>query len=93
MADEKKSGMCAQCKKRVVVFRQGTNHILHLILTLITFGLWVIVWFGSAVAAAPPGVNRGEIYVRLIDSTERTFSLGRLWRGLWKLDPAKKRLN
>jgi HAE1 family hydrophobic/amphiphilic exporter-1 len=35
------------------------------------------------------GVNRGEIYVRLIDSTERTFSLGRMWRGLWKLDPAE----
>jgi HAE1 family hydrophobic/amphiphilic exporter-1 len=35
------------------------------------------------------GVNRGEIYVRLIDSTKRTFSLGRLWRGLWKLDPGE----
>jgi HAE1 family hydrophobic/amphiphilic exporter-1 len=35
------------------------------------------------------GVNRGEIYVRLIDSTRRTFSLGRLWDGLWKLDPGE----
>lgn len=35
------------------------------------------------------GVSRGEIYVRLIDSTQRTFSLGRLWRGLRKLDPAE----
>jgi len=35
------------------------------------------------------GVSRGEIYVRLIDSNRRTFSLGRFWNGLWKLDPGE----
>jgi len=49
MADEKSSGYCKQCDKRVVVFRKGTNHILHLILTLVTAGLWLIVWIGSAI--------------------------------------------
>lgn len=49
MADEKKGGFCQQCNKPSVVFRQGTNHVLHLILTLITFGLWAIVWLGVAV--------------------------------------------
>lgn len=49
MAEEKKSGLCKNCNKRVVVFRKGTNHILHLILTLVTFGVWLIVWFGVSV--------------------------------------------
>jgi HAE1 family hydrophobic/amphiphilic exporter-1 len=33
------------------------------------------------------GVNRGEMYVRLSDIKERTFSLGRWWRSLLKGDP------
>jgi HAE1 family hydrophobic/amphiphilic exporter-1 len=33
------------------------------------------------------GVNRGEFYVRLADIKARSFSFGRLWRGLLKLDP------
>ncbi|MGN6547897.1 MAG: efflux RND transporter permease subunit, partial [Aureliella sp.] len=33
------------------------------------------------------GVNRGEIFVRLRDIEERTFSLGRFWAGLFKGDP------
>lgn len=49
MADEKKGGYCQACNKNVVVFRKGTNHILHLLLTLVTMGLWLIVWFGSSV--------------------------------------------
>jgi hypothetical protein len=49
MAEEKKGGFCKSCEKQVVVFRKGTNHILHLLLTLFTFGLWLIVWFGSSV--------------------------------------------
>jgi hypothetical protein len=49
MADEKASGFCKQCNKQSVVFRKGTNHILHLLLTLVTMGLWILVWFGSAV--------------------------------------------
>jgi len=49
MAEEKKGGYCNSCKKRVVVFRKGTSHILHLILSILTAGLWLIVWFGSSV--------------------------------------------
>ncbi|MBL8850954.1 MAG: efflux RND transporter permease subunit, partial [Planctomycetaceae bacterium] len=33
------------------------------------------------------GVNQGEVFVRLIDAEQRTFSLGRLWRGLLAGDP------
>jgi hypothetical protein len=49
MADEKRGGFCASCQQQRVVFRQGTNHILHLILTLLTVGFWAIIWFGVAV--------------------------------------------
>lgn len=49
MADERKSGFCDSCHKRTVVFRKGTNHILHLILTILTAGLWLVVWLGVSV--------------------------------------------
>jgi HAE1 family hydrophobic/amphiphilic exporter-1 len=35
------------------------------------------------------GVNRGEAYVRLQDIESRTFSLGRLWRGVFAGDPGE----
>ena len=35
------------------------------------------------------GVNRGEIFVRLVNADERTFSFGRLWRGLFRGDPGE----
>lgn len=28
----------------VIRYGKSTNHVLHLILTLITFGLWAVVW-------------------------------------------------
>ena len=44
MAEQKQGGYCRSCKKDVVIFRKGTNHILHLLLAVITFGLWIPVW-------------------------------------------------
>lgn len=32
-------------------------------------------------------VNQGRIYVRIVPHEERTFSLARLWQGLWNADP------
>jgi hypothetical protein len=49
MAEQKSGGLCADCGKRCVVFRKGTSHVLHLLLTLLTAGLWLIVWIGVAV--------------------------------------------
>jgi hypothetical protein len=49
VAEEKKSGHCKDCAKQVLVFRKGTNHILHLLLTICTAGLWLLVWFGNSV--------------------------------------------
>ncbi|GIX03984.1 MAG: hypothetical protein KatS3mg113_0990 [Planctomycetaceae bacterium] len=33
------------------------------------------------------GVNRGELYVRLVDIERRTWSWGRQWHALWQGDP------
>jgi len=49
MAEQKTSGFCKNCNEQVVMFRKGANHILHLILSIITGGLWIIVWIGSAI--------------------------------------------
>lgn len=35
---------CTNCKKEVATKTQSVNHILHLLLSLFTAGLWLIVW-------------------------------------------------
>lgn len=44
-------GYCETCKQQVLIRSRGTNHLLHLILTLLTGGLWLIVW---VICAIPP---------------------------------------
>lgn len=44
MIEEKRGGFCKQCKENRVIFRKGTNHVLHLILTILTSGIWLLVW-------------------------------------------------
>ncbi len=46
---EEKAGYCRQCDERVVVRRRSVNHILHLILTICTAGVWLLVWLGVGV--------------------------------------------
>jgi hypothetical protein len=36
----------------VIRFGKPVNHVLHLILTLISFGLWAVVWIAAAIASA-----------------------------------------
>jgi hypothetical protein len=42
-------GYCGRCKEPVLVRRRGANHILHLLLTICTAGLWLIVWLGVGI--------------------------------------------
>ena len=44
MGVQVKSGHCPACGKQQKVERQGRNHILHLLLTIFTFGIWGFVW-------------------------------------------------
>ena len=39
-----KGAHCVHCKKNVMAQANKPNHVLHLILTVITAGLWAIVW-------------------------------------------------
>lgn len=43
------SGFCKGCNRQVVVRRKGTNHVLHLMLTVLTVGFWSWVWLLSAI--------------------------------------------
>lgn len=49
MAEEVSTGYCKVCAKQTKIARPGTNHILHLILTVITFGIWSVIWLLSAI--------------------------------------------
>ena len=35
---------CRYCEKQRLSVRRAPNHLLHLVLTSMTFGLWMIVW-------------------------------------------------
>ena len=39
-----RSGYCSNCKKEVLIRAQTPNHVLHLLLTIVTCGFWIIVW-------------------------------------------------
>lgn len=49
MAYQEASGFCNNCNRQVMIRRKGTNHILHLILTLVTFGIWGIIWILASI--------------------------------------------
>lgn len=49
MALQYSSGYCNFCDKTVKTERPGTNHILHLLLSIVTAGLWLIVWILTSV--------------------------------------------
>ena len=49
MNKELKGGLCRECNERVVVFRKGTNHILHFLLTCVTLGWWVPIWILTSI--------------------------------------------
>ena len=44
MAQKNFMRKCAQCASQTMHVQQKPNHILHLILTIVTLGLWLIVW-------------------------------------------------
>lgn len=49
MAIEETSRFCRTCQGQRLARRQGVNTALHLILTILTCGLWGFVWLGSAI--------------------------------------------
>ena len=45
MATEQVMRECNRCGKPTLHLIQQPNHILHLLLSLVTFGGWLIIWF------------------------------------------------
>jgi hypothetical protein len=44
MGQKQTQKYCKYCEDYVLATRRETNHILHLLLTLITGGIWFIIW-------------------------------------------------
>ena len=44
MVAQEATGFCKACNRQVMIRRKGTNHVLHLLLTLVTLGFWLIIW-------------------------------------------------
>lgn len=44
MAQEYSSGFCPICEKQKKIQRPRINHVLHLLLSLCTLGIWIFVW-------------------------------------------------
>ena len=44
MAIKQSTGFCFHCNEQILTTKQCPNHILHLFLTIITGGLWLIIW-------------------------------------------------
>ena len=44
MAHIERSDFCKHCDETVLVRAKSPNHILHLVLSILTCGVWLIVW-------------------------------------------------
>lgn len=45
MATDQKMLLCKTCVKATIHLVQRSNHVLHLLLSVVTFGAWLVVWF------------------------------------------------
>lgn len=45
---------CKRCGKPTIHLAQHPNHIMHLLLTVFTAGLWLIVWVFAAAGTQKP---------------------------------------
>lgn len=68
-AHKKKIELELNKAKREYNQHKGTNHILHAVVTVITMGIWGIVWF----VIASSNRNRSTQYETLIETSESTL--------------------
>jgi len=62
------SSYCATCGKQTLHAKEGISNLLHLILSIITVGLWIPVWIflglkstGSKMRCQVCGTKSGEV--------------------------------
>ena len=44
---------CPRCGEARLFQREGTNHVLHLLLSVVTGGLWLVVWVVCGLSSKP----------------------------------------
>jgi hypothetical protein len=44
MSTKQASKFCDVCEQQSLFQKPRINHVLHLILSIVTFGLWLVVW-------------------------------------------------
>lgn len=49
------SGYCQTCGRQSMFVKPRINHVLHLILTIVTIGLWSLVWLTLGIVNAVKG--------------------------------------
>ncbi|MCA9052978.1 MAG: hypothetical protein KDA75_04030 [Planctomycetaceae bacterium] len=47
------SRYCRRCKRYVPAIQGGANHVLHLLLAIVTAGMWIPVWFLASASGDP----------------------------------------
>lgn len=52
----KYSAFCKNCQEETIHERPSTSHVLHLLLSVITVGLWIPVWILVAMSNGSQGV-------------------------------------
>lgn len=45
---------CKNCQRHTMHLEQKPNHILHLLMSVFTIGLWVIVWLMVSIGGSAP---------------------------------------
>lgn len=45
---------CKKCGRRTLHIQNRPSHLLHLVLAVLTFGLWIIPWSWITLAAGSP---------------------------------------
>jgi hypothetical protein len=54
MASQQDMIWCKACGRRTLHVQKRPTHLLHLVLTLLTFGFWIIPWSWVTLAAGRP---------------------------------------
>jgi len=52
MATSQVMHYCRGCKAMKMHVQPATSHVLHLLLSLFTFGIWIVIWILAAVSNA-----------------------------------------
>ena len=42
---------CPNCERNVLAVKDAPNHVLHLLLSVITFGVWIVGWAAASLAS------------------------------------------